>query len=174
MIVHEQQARSGVAGHINIRPAIIVKIGGDRGQPIAVLRRRDSGCGADVGKRAISFVAVEAVLAVRKPARAAGYRHSHPAAIRRLAGLRGAFQIEVEIVGDKQVEVAVAVVIEESASRAPAVCRLRQTGGLGHVRESAVAVIAIEDVLSPVGDEQIVEAVIVVVADADAAGPSRL
>ena len=48
----------------------------------------------------------------------------------------------------------------------------RQPGSCGHVREGSIAIVAVEDVLSPVGDEQVFEAIIVVVADADAAGPA--
>ena len=91
MIVHEEKARSGIASHINIRPAIVVKISGNSGESVAVFGCRDSRRNANVDKSSISFIPVETVLAVRKPARAAGYRHSHPAAVRRLAGLRGAF-----------------------------------------------------------------------------------
>jgi len=42
----------------------------------------------------------------------------------------------------------------------------------GYIRERSVSVVAIEDVLAPVGDEQVVEAVIVIVAHTYAAKPS--
>ena len=99
-------------------------------QAIAVFRAGNSGGYAHVGECAISFVAVKAVLAIRKPARATGYGHPHPAAICVLPGLGGFLQIEIKIVGDEQIEVAVPVVVEKSTSRAPAVpagCRARRT-----------------------------------------------
>ena len=49
---------------------------------------------------------------------------------------------------------------------------LQQARLLGDVGERAVAVVAVEDVLAPVGDEEIVEAVVVVVADGDRRRPA--
>ena len=49
-----------------------------------------------------------------------------------------------------------------------------EPAALSHIGESAVAVVAVEDVLSPVSDEQIVEAVVVVIAHANAASPAGL
>jgi hypothetical protein len=70
--------------------------------------------------------------------------------------------------------VSVAVVVEECASAAPAAGRIGQTRRTGHVRERSVTVVAVEDVLAPAGDEQIVEAIIVIVAHTYAASPARL
>src|ERR1700730_10840004 len=69
---------------------------------------------------------------------------------------------------------SIAVVVEECASRAPTAGRIGQTRRTGYIRERSVAVVAVEDVLSPVGDEQIVEAIIVIVAHTYAASPARL
>ena len=68
---------------------------------------------------------------------------------------------------------SIAIVIDERAARAPANCVLQQARLPGHVSECAVSVIAIEDVLAPVSDEDIFEAVVVVIADRHAARPSR-
>ena len=40
------------------------------------------------------------------------------------------------------------------------------------IGECSVAVVAVQDVLAPIGDEQVLEAVVVVVADAHADGPT--
>ena len=67
---------------------------------------------------------------------------------------------------------AVAVVIDERAAGAPARAFMQQAGGFGDIGESAIAVVAIEDVLAPIRDEEIFEAVVVVIAYGDAGGPA--
>ena len=84
------------------------------------------------------------------------------------------FKIEVDVVGDEQVEVAVAIVIDKSAAGVPASFRagLNQSRLFGYIGERAVAVIAIERVLAVVSDEEIVVAVVVVIADAAGLAPT--
>ena len=48
---------------------------------------------------------------------------------------------------------------------------MQQARFFGDVREGAVAVIPVEDILAPATDEKVVETVVVVVADADTGGP---
>ena len=48
---------------------------------------------------------------------------------------------------------------------------MQQAGFLGDVRKRAVAVVVEQDVLAPAGDEDVVEAVVIVIADGDARGP---
>src|SRR5439155_398038 len=55
----------------------------------------------------------------------------------------------------------------------PALVLAQQAGLLGNVGERAVAVVAVEDVLTPIGHEQIVETVVVVVAHAHRGYPAR-
>src|SRR5690349_11680067 len=68
---------------------------------------------------------------------------------------------------------AVAVVVKECATCAPSRRPFfPQTGLLGHVCKGAIPIVAKQAILSEVGDEDVVEAVIVVVGDADAIGPT--
>jgi hypothetical protein len=66
------------------------------------------------------------------------------------------------------------VVVDEGAACVPADlwAWLDEAGGLGDVGEGAVAIVAVERVLAVVGDEEIVEAVVVVVADAAGLAPA--
>ena len=48
------------------------------------------------------------------------------------------------------------------------------SGFFAHVGKGAVTVVVVEDVLAEIGDEQIVETVVVVVADADALSPAGM
>ncbi len=89
-----------------------------------------------------------------------------------LAGFLRAANVKVQVVRHKQIELAVAVVIDPSAARAPTGAICSHAGFFGDIRESAVPIVVIENVFAPVGDEQIVKAVVIVIADADAARPA--
>ena len=67
---------------------------------------------------------------------------------------------------------AVAIVVEQGAAGSPAELFVVDAGFAGDVGESAVAVVVKQDVVSPEAAEQIVPAVVVVVADADAGLPA--
>ena len=95
-----------------------------------------------------------------------------PIAIDVAAGLRNGFEVELEITGDEEVEVAVAIVIGEGAAGIPARNFLKQTSRLGDIGEGAVSIIAVEHVLAPIGDEQVFEAIVVVVAYAHRRRPA--
>ena len=98
--------------------------------------------------------------------------HSLPFAVLAAAGLGRLVQIEVDIVGDEDIEVAVAIVIDEGAARTPARAGDRQAGLGGDVGEFAVAAIAVEAVRPVVGDEQVGLAVIIEIADAGGLRPA--
>ena len=80
--------------------------------------------------------------------------------------------IELDVVADEEIEVTVAVVVEERAASSPAALFLVEAGFVGDVSEGAVAVVVEENVVSPEAAEQIVPSIVVVVANADAGLPS--
>ena len=96
------------------------------------------------------------------------------AAVGRLARPRRRRRVEIHVAGDEQIQMTVTVVVQETAAGAPARPRSRDAGSFRDVRERAVAVVAVEHVVAPVGDEQIVEAVVVVVADATGLPPAGM
>src|SRR5207247_1374159 len=76
-----------------------------------------------------------------------------------------------------QIEMPVAIVIDERAARAP-LAGAAYSGARGHILESAFAavairIVAIKDVAPPIGDVQIFIAVVVEVCYADAVSPAR-
>ena len=117
---------------------------------------------------------IKQVAAARQAARAAHHRQALPLAIARLAGHRDLLEVELDVVGHKQIEQPVAVVIDPSAAGVPADALFVQPCFLGDVGERPVAIVVPEHVLSPVGAEQIVPAVVVVVAHADRDAPAAL
>jgi len=110
-------------------------------------------------------------------ARSAGHRDALPVAVGTLAGPRRAGLVVVHIDADEQVQTAVAVVVDECCAGVPDGTRRRrvvdQAGLLRHIGERAVAVIAVQRVVAPVGDEQVGVAVVVVVRGGDALRPTR-
>jgi hypothetical protein len=69
---------------------------------------------------------------------------------------------------------AVAVVVDKSAAGAPGFARACDAGFFADVGEGAVAIVVIEDILAVVGYVQILEAVVIVIADADALAPAAV
>src|SRR6266478_348515 len=107
-----------------------------------------------------------------KPPGAAVHRDILEHAVFVLAGFLCAANVEIEVIRYEQIELAVAVVVDPSAARAPTGAICSHAGFFGDIRESAVPIVVIENVFAPVGDEQIVKAVVIVIADANSARPA--
>ena len=77
-------------------------------------------------------------------------------------------EVEVDVVGDHQVDESVTVVVAERCAGRPAPISDASLGG--DVGEGAVSVVVIEDVSTQAGDVEVGPAVVVVVADGAAHG----
>ena len=174
--------------HVDVRPAVVVEIGGGgahsvgAGRPPVLaheggdrgaVRIADAGLFGDILKRAVAAIAIQQIGAAAEALRAARHRNLAIAAVEGRSRLGRARGVEGHVVGDEQIEVAVAIVIEETAARAPTVLDAGHARLLGDIREGAVAVVAVEHVSPEVGDEEIVEPVVVVVADTTPPDPIR-
>src|SRR5213593_3069109 len=69
---------------------------------------------------------------------------------------------------------AVAVVVDEGAAGVPAFAGAGDAGFFADVSERAIAVVVVEDILAKVGHEKIIEAIVVVIADADSLAPAGM
>ena len=78
----------------------------------------------------------------------------------------------MNVVGDGEIEFAVAVVVDEGAACAPLLAGASDSGLLGYLFEGAVALVVEEAIFAVAGDVEVVEAVVVVVADADSLAPA--
>ena len=107
-----------------------------------------------------------------KSARAAIHGHAFEITVGIFSRSWDLIEVENQVVRDEQIQPAVAVVVHPRATTAPALPGMRQAGRLRYIRERAVAVVAVQDVLRPAGDKKILETVVVVVADGHAACPA--
>src|SRR5947199_7832300 len=89
-------------------------------------------------------------------------------------GNRSCCQVEVDVVCDEEVEAAVAVIVDEGTARIPALAVADYSGFLTYIGEGAVPIVVIENVLAEISDEQVVPAIVVVVADAASLSPARV
>src|SRR5205814_574759 len=104
--------------------------------------------------------------------RTAHDRLALPLALAGLARMRRVGQVEIHIVDNDQIQKSVAIKIEERATCAPArLCKL-QSALFGFVLKYAVAKISIENVLSPLRDEQVRKSVVIYIPDTDPLSPS--
>src|SRR3984957_17672666 len=122
VVIHEQEAGSGIARNKYIGPTVLVYIECDRSHSI---RRRDA---VDAGRyrciceRAIAVVAVERMVRCFQSARATIYRQSFIGA-RGDVGIwfRRAIQINFHIVRHKQMEVSITIEVQKCAASSKAV-----------------------------------------------------
>ena len=131
----------------------------------------DVGFRGHVFKGAVAAVVVENVFRRRQSSRAAHHRRALPDARRTIARSRRRREIEVNIIRDNQVELAVAIVVNERATAAPRLARSADSSLVGHIGEDAVIVV-VEAVLAVIGDVQVFPSIVVVVADANPLSPA--
>ena len=166
-----KSAGGGIVGHVNIGPAIIIKIGGQDAQAEGSVGLKNSGGSRNIGESAVAVVVIKNIFATLEPRRAACDHHAFIEARARFRHRRGR-QVHIDIVGDEEIELAIAVVVHEGAAGIPALAIAGDAGFFADVRKSAVAVVVKENVFAEVSDEQVFEAVVVVVANADALSPT--
>src|SRR4051794_11687609 len=109
-----------------------------------------------------------------KSARAAKYFQTFPATKRICAGKKGSLQIELHVIGDEQIKIAVVIVIEKSTTGTPAGCaRHRQTLLRCNIFETSAAEIAVQNIVAEIRDQHIGHPVVVEIPGADALTPTR-
>src|SRR5262249_46343770 len=131
-----------------------------------------AGAGADVGEHPLPVVAIEREPARRQASWTAVDWNALPSAVGIFAGPRHCGEVELEVVGDEQVQVAIPVVVDESTSGSPARARFEQARLAGDVGERSIAVVAVQDVLPPIRDEEVLVAVVVIVSNGDRGRPA--
>ena len=171
-LVLEKQAGGRIGSHIDVRPAGSEIVGSHRGQPESWFRAVDSRGVGHVAESTITIVAIEqAPLGLQATWPAINW-NAFKAAIGIPPGSRDRLKIEHHVVGDKQVQQAVAIIVHPRATRSPAPALVKQPGLPRHIRKRAIPVVPVEHVLAPLGNEDVIEPVVVVIADASPRKPS--
>ena len=172
VVVAIEDGGGGVAGDVEVHPAVAVEVGGANGHRVALLRRRDARTLGDVAECAVRLLVEELLRLERHALWSAVDGDALPQAVRSLALLGGGREVELQVVRDEQVEAAVAVVVDEAAATAPAGCVRSEAALRGRVGEAAGAGIAEQPILAVRREVQVGAAVVVVVAGAGARRPS--
>ncbi len=170
--VPEQRARVRVVRHVDVRPPVIVEVERRDAEAVGAARLQDAGLLRDVGEAVVTEVAIERIAPAGQAGRPARHRHPLVAAQPRF-GRRRVREIEIDVVGDEEVEAAVPVVVDEGAAGIPARARLRETRGLRDLLEPSAGVPE-QPVLPVVGHQEIGVPVVVDVAGARALPPAPL
>src|SRR5690348_6687878 len=113
----------------------------------------------------------EDVLAAVKAGRPAGDHHALIKTWTRF-GNGGRSQIKIDIVGDEEIKFAVAIVVDESTAGIPPLAVAAHAHFVSHIGEGAIAIVVIKNILAEIADEEIFEAVVIVVADANTLSPA--
>src|SRR4051794_41180009 len=119
------------------------------------MRSADAGFFGNIFKRAVAAIAIQQIRAAAEALRATWDWDLAITAIKGRSGLGRARRVEGHVVGDEQIEMAVAIVIQETAACAPAVFDARHACLLRNIREGAIAVVAVENISPEVSDEEI-------------------
>ena len=77
-------------------------------------------------------------------------------------------EVKINVAGDRQVDEAIVIIIGKSGARGPTAAS-RQARFLGHIGESSVAVVTVQNIWPQAGNEQIGPSIVVVIGD----GPSH-
>ena len=121
----------------------------------------------------IPAISIEDVCSTRKTQWPTRDRDIVIPAIGGVPRLRSARRIESHVVGNEQIEVPIPVIVQKATTRTPAIRRSGNASLFGDIRECAIAVVVIEHILSEIGNEKIVEAIVIVISNAACLTPSR-
>ena len=160
-----------VVGHKKIRPAVGVGVEEGDAETKKALTVGHAGGHRNVGET-VTIVAEQQVARARQAARATLHGDAAVLATFAFAELGQAVEVEFDVAADKKVEVAIAVVVAESATRRPAADGDAEFGG--QVFEGAVAPIAVKPVGAEIGDVEIASAVAVDIGRTNAHTPAGI
>src|SRR5258708_24744143 len=166
-----ERARGRVIGDVNVGPAVVVEIGNKNAQAVGAVGAEYSSSFGDVSESSVAIVVVKNILAALKSSRTAGDHHSFVEAWAGFGHWRRG-QIHIDVVSDEEIQPSVAVVIYESAASVPARAFSRHSRFLADIGKRSVAIIVVKNILAVVSNTQIVPAVVVIVADANASCPA--
>src|SRR5712692_6342052 len=171
MVVVVKIVWAAVVGYIKIGPAIVVVVGPNGLHAKIGAGIIHSRLFRNILERAVSAIVKQKIALPAMAAAGAFHADSAKLAALALRVIGGEFvHVEIEIPGNEQVHVSVAVIIRPR--RPHTVAADAHAGFFGYVLEFAVPQIAIENVAAITGDVDVLPAVIVEVHDRDRHAPA--
>src|SRR6266403_1311474 len=107
-------------------------------------------------------------------ARAAHDGNTLPDTLRVVSRTRRVGEIEIHVVNYHEIEIAIAVEIQEGATSAPTRGRREQTPRFGLILKCSITLVSIENISTPLCNEQIWMTIVVNVAHANPLSPTRV
>src|SRR4029077_16593370 len=156
-----ESAGGGIVGNINVRPAIVVEIGSEHAETVGAVSFKDAGFFTDVAECSVAVIVIKNVFATIESGWAT---RDHDAFVEARTGFgdRRGLQVKIDVVGNKEVQAAIAIVVYESTASVPALTVSGDASFFADIRKGAIAVVAVENIFAEVSDEKIVEAVVIV------------
>lgn len=177
VIIVVKDARSGITGHVKIRPAVVVIINAGCTQSIVFVRQENNSCLlADIGKRPVAVVVIEKISPCGEPAWSACHRNTFILAELPRAGLRKQVKVPplVDVVCNEQVKASIAIIVNKDASRVPAPRIASDPCSFGQFGKGTIPVVMVKQILSVTGHEEIVPSIAVIITYAHALTPTRM
>src|SRR5260370_28976585 len=158
--------------YIEVRPAVVAEVSGHSGHRVGPRCLRNAGLLGDIPESSIALVSVEVVAWHRQPSGSTVDCNTFEVAERVCAGLWQSLEMQVDLVGDVEIQVPIPIIIKKRASRSPAsITFVDQPGLLSNVGKCAIAVVTVKDILPVISDEDVFKTVVVIVSDGYSAGP---
>src|SRR5262249_10248022 len=142
-------------------------------EPVSPAGLENSGARRYVGERAVAIIVIEDVMPHREPYGAARNCKAFPDTLIATPGPGRLIEIKVHVIGDEQIEEAIAVVAGKGTACSPPNARCGKLGMLCDIREFPVAEIAVKHVVSVIRHQQVGAPVVVEISRADALPPTR-
>lgn len=177
MVVVVQNACRRVTRHIKIRPAVVVIIEAESTQGIVLAgKKNDSRFLTDVRKCSVTVIVIKEISSGSEPTWPA--RHRDTLVLAELSRPRLRKQVKVfslvNVIGDKQIEPSVPVVVKKDTSRVPSPRIARHSCLFSDFGKRAVSIVVIEQILPVASHKNIVPPVVVIVTDTHALSPSGM
>ncbi len=166
MVVAIEDSGGGVTGNVEIGPSVVVIVERCDGEAVVALGVLESAGLADVFELSCTEVVIQNVRRALEAAGAAHDRNTLPDASRGLAGRWRVREVEVNVVGNGEIQLAVAVVVDEGTAGAPLLACSSDASLLGYLLECSIALVVEEAVFAVAGDVDVVESVVVIVSNA--------
>ncbi len=116
---------------------------------------------------------IQVVACALQSARSAGDREPAILTKRSLAEWRQVIEIEIHVVGDVEIEIAIVVVVAEGSAGSPA-SRIADASLGGHIGEGPVAIVVIQHGAVEIRDVQVFFSIVVVVAYRGSESPAAV